>query len=49
VVARENPDFILGLLEFRELELTCNITAITKALHSYLPVIPVNDINDLEV
>ncbi|MFM8007339.1 MAG: CBS domain-containing protein, partial [Dolichospermum sp.] len=44
VVSRENPDFILGLLEFRELELTCNITAITKALHSYLPVLPVTDI-----
>jgi H+/Cl- antiporter ClcA len=40
VVARDNPDCILGLLEREQIELTCNLTAITKALDQYLPVIP---------
>ena len=39
VVAKDNPDFILGLLEREQIELTCNLTAITKVLHQYLPVI----------
>ena len=43
VVARENPDCILGLLEREQIELTCNLTAITKALHQYLPVLPITD------
>ena len=40
VVAKDNPDFILGLLEREQIELTCNLTAITKILHQYSPVIP---------
>ncbi len=43
VVAKEYPDCILGLLEREQIELTCNLTAITKALHQYLPVLPVTD------
>jgi H+/Cl- antiporter ClcA/CBS domain-containing protein len=39
VVAKDNPDCILGLLEREQIELTCNLTAITKVLHQYLPVI----------
>ncbi|MTJ14129.1 chloride channel protein [Anabaena sp. UHCC 0187] len=39
VVAKDNPDFILGLLEREQIELTCNLTAITKVLHQYLPAI----------
>ena len=39
VVAKDNPDFILGLLEREQIELICNLTAITKVLHQYLPVI----------
>ncbi|MDD1414630.1 chloride channel protein [Dolichospermum sp. ST_con] len=43
VVAKDNPDFILGLLEREQIELTCNLTAITKVLHQYLPVIPTTE------
>jgi CBS domain-containing protein len=39
VVAKDNPDCILGLLEREQIELTCNLTAITKLIHQYLPVI----------
>ena len=43
VVAKDNPDFILGLLEREQIELTCNLTAINKVLHQYLPVIPTTE------
>lgn len=40
VVARDNPNCILGLLEKEQIQLTCNLTAINKALDHYLPVLP---------
>jgi len=43
VVSKDNPDFILGLLEREQIELTCNLTAITKVLHQYLPAIPTTE------
>jgi hypothetical protein len=35
VVAKDNPDCILGLLEREQIELACNLTAITKVLDQY--------------
>ncbi|MBD2138859.1 chloride channel protein [Anabaena sp. FACHB-1237] len=40
VVARDNPNCILGLLEKEQIQLTCNLTAINKALDHYLPALP---------
>ncbi|HLO84396.1 MAG TPA: chloride channel protein [Nostocaceae cyanobacterium] len=39
VVARENPDNILGLLDKEQIALTCNLAATQKALRRYLPVV----------
>jgi CBS domain-containing protein len=39
VVARENPDSILGLLEKEQIALTCNLATTQKALRHYLPVV----------
>jgi H+/Cl- antiporter ClcA len=39
VVARENPDCILGLLEKEQIALTCNLATTQKALRHYLPVV----------
>jgi H+/Cl- antiporter ClcA len=44
VVARDNPDCILGLLEKEQIALTCNLAATRKALQHYLPVLPATDI-----
>ncbi|MEI6444897.1 MAG: chloride channel protein [Nostocales cyanobacterium ELA583] len=46
VVAKDNPDFILGLLEREQIELSCNLTAITKLLQQYLPVIPTTEYSE---
>ncbi|PPJ64401.1 chloride channel protein [Cuspidothrix issatschenkoi] len=35
VVAKDHPDCILGLLEREQIELACNLTAITKVLDQY--------------
>jgi H+/Cl- antiporter ClcA/CBS domain-containing protein len=35
VVAKDNPDCILGLLEREQIELACNLTAMTKVLDQY--------------
>jgi hypothetical protein len=43
VIAKDNTDLILGLLEREQIELTCSLTAITKALHQYLPILPTNE------
>ncbi|HLP88697.1 MAG TPA: chloride channel protein [Nostocaceae cyanobacterium] len=39
VVARNNPNCILGLLEKEHIALTCNLAATQKALRHYLPVV----------
>jgi H+/Cl- antiporter ClcA/CBS domain-containing protein len=39
VVARDNHDLILGLLEREQIALTCNVAVTRKALHHYLPVL----------
>jgi hypothetical protein len=44
VVARNNPDCILGLLEKEQIALTCNLAATRKALQHYLPMLPTTDI-----
>ncbi|ADI64187.1 chloride channel protein [Trichormus azollae] len=44
VVARDNPDCILGLLEKEQIALTCNLAATRKAIQQYLPVLPITDI-----
>jgi H+/Cl- antiporter ClcA len=44
VVARDNPDCILGLLEKEQIALTCNLAATRKALQHYLQVLPTTDI-----
>ncbi|MBD2294015.1 chloride channel protein [Anabaena sphaerica FACHB-251] len=44
VVARNNPDCILGLLEKEQIALTCNLAATRKALQHYLPILPTTDI-----
>jgi H+/Cl- antiporter ClcA len=44
VVARDNPDRILGLLEREQIALTCYLAVTRKALRHYLPVIPTTDI-----
>lgn len=44
VVARDNPDSILGLLEKEQIALTCNLAATRKAIQQYLPVLPITDI-----
>jgi CBS domain-containing protein len=43
VVARDNPDFILGLLESEQVGLTCNLAATRQALRHYLPILPSTD------
>lgn len=44
VVARNNPDCILGLLEKEQIALTCNLAATRNALQHYLPILPTTDI-----
>jgi CBS domain-containing protein len=44
VVARNNPDCILGLLEKEQIALTCNLAATRKALQQYLPILPTTNI-----
>jgi H+/Cl- antiporter ClcA len=44
VVARNNPDCVLGLLEKEQISLTCTLATTRKALQQYLPVIPTTDI-----
>jgi H+/Cl- antiporter ClcA len=44
VVARNNPDCILGLLEKDKIALTCNLEATNQALQHYLPFMPSTDI-----
>ncbi|TAF07077.1 MAG: CBS domain-containing protein [Nostocales cyanobacterium] len=44
VVARNNPDCILGLLEKEQIALTCHLAATRKALQHYLPILPTTDI-----
>lgn len=44
VVARDNPDLILGLLEREQIALTCNLAVTRQALRHYLPVLPTTDI-----
>ncbi|MFM2063610.1 MAG: hypothetical protein RLZZ507_3281 [Cyanobacteriota bacterium] len=44
VVARNNPDCILGLLEKEQIALTCNLATTRKALQQYLPILPTTDI-----
>ncbi|TAE60579.1 MAG: CBS domain-containing protein [Nostocales cyanobacterium] len=44
VVARDNPDCILGLLEKDKVALTCNLAATREALRYYLPAVPATDI-----
>lgn len=44
VVARDNPDRILGLLEREQIALTCNLAVTRRALRHYLPVLPTTDI-----
>ncbi len=43
VVARDNPERILGLLERDQIALTCDLAVTRKALRHYLPVIPATD------
>jgi H+/Cl- antiporter ClcA len=40
VVARDNPDRILGLLEREQIALTCNLAVTRQALDQYLPILP---------
>jgi H+/Cl- antiporter ClcA/CBS domain-containing protein len=44
VVARDNHDLILGLLEREQIALTCNVAVTRKALHHYLPVLLKTDV-----
>jgi H+/Cl- antiporter ClcA len=44
VVARDNPERILGLLEREQIALTCNLAVTRKALRRYLPVLPDPDV-----
>jgi H+/Cl- antiporter ClcA len=44
VVARDNPEQILGLLEREQIALTCNIAVTRKALRHYLPVVTKTDV-----
>ncbi|MBD2662988.1 Cl-channel voltage-gated family protein [Richelia sinica FACHB-800] len=43
VVARDNPDFILGLLEREQVGLICNLAATRQVLRYYLPSLPSTD------
>jgi H+/Cl- antiporter ClcA/CBS domain-containing protein len=43
VVARDNHERILGLLEREQITLTCNLALTRKALRHYLPVVSSND------
>ncbi|RCJ34759.1 Cl- channel voltage-gated family protein [Nostoc minutum NIES-26] len=43
VVARDNHERILGLLEREQIALTCNLAVTRKALHHYLPMRPTKD------
>ncbi|MEA5502686.1 hypothetical protein VB735_06105 [Halotia wernerae UHCC 0503] len=38
VVARDNHEHILGLLEREQITLTCNLAVTRKTLYHYLPV-----------
>jgi hypothetical protein len=38
VVARDNHERILGLLQKEQIALTCNLAVTRKAIHYYLPV-----------
>ena len=44
VVARDNHDRILGLLQKEQIALTCNLAATRQAIHHYLPVLQKTDI-----
>ncbi|AFY35859.1 chloride channel protein [Calothrix sp. PCC 7507] len=44
VVARDNHERILGLLEREQITLTCNLALTRKALRRYLPVVSTTDI-----
>lgn len=44
VVARNNPERILGLLEREQIALTCNLAVTRKTLRHYLPILPTTDI-----
>ncbi len=39
VVARDNPELILGLLEREQIALTCNVAVTRQALRQFLPVV----------
>ncbi|MBW4565122.1 MAG: chloride channel protein [Mojavia pulchra JT2-VF2] len=44
VVARDNHERILGLLEREQITLTCNLAVMRKSLHSYLPMLSTTDV-----
>ncbi|MBD2165500.1 chloride channel protein [Calothrix membranacea FACHB-236] len=44
VVARDNHEHILGLLEREQIALTCNLTLTSKALRQCLAVLPTTDV-----
>ncbi|PLZ48339.1 CBS domain-containing protein, partial [Fischerella thermalis] len=44
VVASDNPEQILGLLEREQIALTCNVAVTRKALCHYLPSVTITDV-----
>jgi H+/Cl- antiporter ClcA/CBS domain-containing protein len=47
VVARDNHERILGLLQREQIALTCNLAVTRKAIHHYLPLIPKKHASDI--